>query len=97
MPEKSTCVPPQAVGSGSVRNFKVSLARLVPKMETSSPRDATGTLEALTPVAAFTTPVGLKFGVCWPKSEVAPHAANAHRDRQIARSQLRECARRLLP
>lgn len=46
-------------------------------MEITAPRAATGILEELTPVAAFTTPFGLILGVdAWADRILAEHRKN---------------------
>jgi hypothetical protein len=54
MPPNNTCVPAASVGMGKPLADAVAVARLLPKMVTSDPRAATGTLDALRPVAALT-------------------------------------------
>src|SRR5580698_5248027 len=66
MSPNQTCV--SLPGSLVVRGTDVARswaeARFVPKIWTNSPRAATGTLEALLPVAAFSNPCKLTTGAC---------------------------------
>jgi hypothetical protein len=71
----NTCVPPNCVGRGKVVTVSDVVEKLLPNIVTSDPRAATGTLAALTPVAAFTRPFGPMAGVCaWRGNHADEHS-----------------------
>src|ERR1700691_3990781 len=80
MSPNQTCVslPGSLVERGRDVALSWTADRFVPKIWTNSPRAATGTLEALSPVAAFTNPCEFTTGACpWALATRArPRAAH---------------------
>src|SRR5271166_3362736 len=64
IPPNKTWVPPSRIGRGKPLEETGPVARLLPWIETMDPRAATGTLDELLLVAAFTRAVMLGPGAC---------------------------------